>query len=118
MSVLQTEPDHTMADPMTDPTPPTAQIPQGYYPPPEHEQVSDGGHPFEGSTFSTAFEDRVGNYQFQHGSKEWGYVAQLHEWAAKEHKPFEWSVTRVGGQAHMPEFEAYPICVYIQTSPC
>lgn len=51
------------------------------------------------------------------GSKEWGYVAQLHEWAAKEHKPFEWSVTRVGGQAHMPEFEAYPICVYIQTSP-
>lgn len=62
------------------------------------------------SSFLVAFEDRVGNYQFQHNAPGWGYLAQLHEWASKEHKPLEWVVNRVGGAAHQPEFEAFPKC--------
>lgn len=61
------------------------------------------------SAFFTAFEDRVGNHQFQDAAKGWGYLPQVHEWAAKEHKPIEWITTRVGGSAHMPDFEAYPV---------
>ncbi|KAI0095234.1 hypothetical protein BDY19DRAFT_76093 [Irpex rosettiformis] len=68
------------------------------------------GQPYSGSTFSSSFDDRVGVHQFQHDCKEWGYVAQLHEWAAKEHKPLEWIVIRAGGEAHQPVFEAYPLC--------
>jgi hypothetical protein len=70
--------------------------------------TQDAPHPSSG--FFVDFEDRVGNHQFQQNSPGWGYLAQLHEWASKEHKPLEWVVNRVGGQAHQPEFEAYPKC--------
>lgn len=76
------------------------------------EQVAHatGGESNPPSGFFVAFEDRVGAHQFQHNAPGWGYLAQLHEWASKEHKPLEWVVNRVGGNAHQPEFEAYPKC--------
>lgn len=60
--------------------------------------------------FVSEFDDRVGNHEFQEGNKGWGYLPQVNEWAAKHRYSIQWVVTRVGGAAHQPEFDAYPIC--------
>lgn len=90
--------DHTLAPP---PGPP---VPPGPAPGAHHDGAL--------APFVVSFDDRVGNYQFQHGNTGWGYLPQVNEWAAKHHMSIKWEVTRVGGQAHQPEFEAYPICMF------
>ena len=90
--------------------PQAAPLYQDGAPNPQPPPGPGGGQTYAESAYSTQFDDRVGIHQFQTNCKEWGYVAQLHEWASKEHKPLVWVVTRVGGQAHQPIFEAYPVC--------
>lgn len=63
-----------------------------------------------GGGFVTQFEDRQGIYQFQKGTEGYGYLPQVNEWAQKARYHLEWVCTRVGGQAHAPEFSAFPKC--------
>ncbi|OBZ71596.1 hypothetical protein A0H81_08568 [Grifola frondosa] len=53
-----------------------------------------------------SFFDRQGTQQFHPPHPLRGYLAQINEWARGT---IQWHVTRIGGEDHIPIFQAYPV---------
>ena len=56
------------------------------------------------------FFEREGKHIFREPSSVWGYFPQLNEWGSIH---LVWEAERVGGQDHLPQFRAIPICEYV-----